>query len=230
MSVRGISESYFAGMPTAQRDPRAGQMDVSYAQMPGQALTEANAMRQHRLENDQQNAFRAREMNHRESQDAASGARDDRRLAMYQQGEDRRQSQQQFENDRLKAADTRKLIEALQAATNAGEQGIAEALAAELQSRGWGVKPIGAQSAAPAQPTQQAAPSGTPAPKKPMSAEDQQTSRELDQAEANIIPKLRGTAPAPSMRPGDAALASQLDQAGDRYVRTLRVRQEAEWP
>lgn len=171
MSVRGIEPSYFAGMPTVQRDPRAGQVDAGYAAMPGQALSEAAAMRQRQREFDTNQAFRAREQGFQEEQGRASAARDDRRLAMYQQGEDRRQAQQQFENDRLKAADTRKLVEAMQAATNAGETGIAEAIAAELQSRGWDVKPIGAQAAAGTPPAAaSAAPAAPGEPEKGTSA------------------------------------------------------------
>lgn len=204
--------------------------------MPGQALTETANRNERKSEVDQNNAFRAREQSHRESQDATSGAREDRRLAMYQQGEDRRQTQQGFENDRIKLADTRKLVEAMQAAINDGEHGIAEALAAELKSRGWGVKPLGQQGApAPGQAPQQAAPGAPPAPKAPMSAKDTATSRELDAAEQSIIPKLRG-GPAggaggvatPSPRPSpkrpsnqDAALSSQLDQIEKQYMAGL---------
>jgi hypothetical protein len=173
-------------MPTTQRDPRAGQPGEAYMAMPGQALSEANAMGERRRENDQTNAFRAREQSHREEQDRSSAARDDRRLAMYQQGEDRRQKQQGFENDRLKSADTMKLVQAMQAAINDGENGIAEAIGAELKSRGWGVKPLGASAAPPEAAS--AAPDAPPALKAPMSPADAATSAQLDQAERSIIP------------------------------------------
>jgi len=223
MAIRGVEPSYFAGMPTVQRDLRAGQPNAEYMQMPGQALSEIASRNERRREADQNNAFRAREQGHREEQDRSSAARDDRRLAMYQQGEDRRQHQQQFENDRLKSADTMKLVQAMQAAINDGEHGIAEAIAAELKGRGWGVKPLGAQGAsAGAQPMRQAAPeAGAPeigsqdmswiesgAPAGPMSPRDAQTSAELDQAEQSILPRLRGTGPtAPSTSPAVATPA-----------------------
>ncbi len=215
MPVRGISPSYFAGMPTVARDPRAGQVDPSFAAMPGQALSEANQLGQRRAEVGSNDAFRAREQSHREQQDAASGSRDDRRLGMYQQGEDRRQVQQGFENDRLKAADTRKLVEALQAAEDDGELGIAEALAEELRSRGVGVKPIARQPAGQAA----AAPGAATAPARPMSAADAQTSKQLDQAEATIIPKLRGNMPA--KQAADADLSAQLDGVESKYMGAL---------
>lgn len=212
MAVRGISPSYFAGMPTVQRDPRAGQMDAGYAAMPGQALSEASALGQRRHEFDSGEAFRAKELALRTDQDARSATREDSRLAMYQQGEDRRQAQQGFENDRLKAADTRKLVEALQAAVDQGETGIAEALAAELQTRGWGVKPIADQAQAEPAPQAQR-------PAAPMSPTDAATSKQLDQAEARIIPALRGGMP--PKQSADADLAAQLDAAEGKYMGAL---------
>lgn len=239
MSVRGIEPSYFAGMPTVQRDPRAGQPGEGYMSAPGQALTEVANRDERRKERDDANAFRARDQSERERQSRSSESRDDRRLAMYQQGEDRRQGQQNFENDRLKSADTMKLVQALQAAVNDGEHGIAEAIGAELKNRGWGVKPIGAQgSPAPEQPDRQAVPGAAAPQRAPMSQADAQTSAQLEQAEQSIIPKLRGTgstvpatspqAPTPSpqrapARPNaqDAALSSQLDQAEAQYMQGL---------
>jgi len=233
MAVRGIEPSYFAGMPTVQRDPRAGQPGEAYAAMPGQALSEVNALGERRRESDQSNAFRAREQSHREQQDATSSAREDRRLGMYQQGEDRRQSQQEFENDRLKSADTRKLVQAMQAALDDGEVGIAEAIAAELRGRGIQAKPLGAQ--APAQPGAprgpQPGPAGAPGAARPMSKADAATSAQLDEAEQRIIPKLRGgptatpspraAAPRPSNQ--DVALSNQLDQIDKQYSAGLGV-------
>lgn len=161
MAVRGIEPSYFAGMPTTQRDPRAGQPGEGYMAAPGQALTEMANRNERRSEVDQNNAFRARDQAHREQQDAQSGARDDRRLAMYQQGEDRRQTQQGFENDRLESADTMRLVQALQSALHDGQKGIAAAIAGELEKRGVPVKGLTArdiQGEAPPQSGQQAAP------------------------------------------------------------------------
>lgn len=219
MAVRGINPSYFAGMPTVMRDPRANQVDPSFAAMPGQALSEANAMNQRRREFDSGEAFRAKELALRTDQEARSNTREDSRLAMYQQGEDRRQAQQGFENDRLKAADTRKLVEALQNAVDEGETGIAEALAAELKSRGWSVKPIADQ--APGEPA--AAPPGAPAPPRaPMSAADAATSKQLDQAEARIVPALRGNMP--PKQAADADLSAQLDAAENKYMGALTGR------
>ncbi len=215
MAVKGISPSYFAGMPTVARDPRAGQPDPSYAAMPGQALSEANAMGQRRHEFDSGEAFRAKEMALQTEQQQGAASRDDRRLSMYQQGEDRRQMQQGFENDRLKAADTRKLVEALQSAEDEGETGIAEAIAEELRSRGVGVKPITHQAAGSATAT----PGAGPAPARPMSAADTQTSKQLDQAEANIVPKLRGGMP--PKQAADADLSAQLDGIENKYMGAL---------
>lgn len=212
MAVRGINPSYFAGMPTVQRDPRAGQADPSYAAMPGQALSEANAMNQRRHEFDTGEGFRAKELALRTEQEQGSAARDDRRLGMYQQGEDRRQVQQGSENDRLKAADTRKLIEALQSAIDQGEDGIAEALTAELKSRGWNAKPIASQG--PGSPA--AAPPGAPPSARPMSAADSTTSKQLDQAEARIVPALRGNVPA-KQSPSDTKTSNELAAAGEKY-------------
>jgi hypothetical protein len=215
MAVKGVSPSYFAGMPTVARDPRAGQVDPSFAAMPGQALSEANAMGQRRHEFDSGEAFKAKELALQTEQQQGAASREDKRLAMYQQGEDRRQAQQGFENDRLKAADTRKLVEALQSAEDDGEFGIAEAIAEELRSRGVGVKPIARQPAGPA-----GAPAGAPAPApQPMSAADAQTSKQLDQAEASIIPKLRGNMPAKQV--ADADLSAQLDGIESKYMGAL---------
>ena len=161
MAIRGIEPSYFAGMPTVQRDPRAGQPNAEYMQMPGQALSEVANRNERRREVDQNNAFRAREQGHRESQDRLSANREDRRLAMYQQGEDRRQTQQSFENDRLKSSDTMKLVQALRSALRDKEMGIAAAIAGELEKRGIPVKGLTAQdvqSEAPTQPGSHVAP------------------------------------------------------------------------
>lgn len=223
MAVRGINPSYFAGMPTVQRDPRAGQVDPSFAAMPGQALSEANAMNQRRHEFDSGEAFRAKELALRTDQEARSNTREDSRLAMYQQGEDRRQAQQGFENDRLKAADTRKLVEALQNALDEGESGIAEALAAELKSRGWGVKPLADQS--PGEPAA-AVPGAPPPPRAPMSATDATTSKQLDQAESRIIPALRGNMP--PKQAADADLSAQLDAAEGKYMGALTKKPTSE--
>lgn len=233
MAVRGVSPSYFAGMPTVARDPRAGQVDPSYAAMPGQALSEANQLNQRRHEFDSGEAFRARDQSHREQQDATSGAREDRRLGMYQQGEDRRQVQQGFENDRLKSADTQRLATALQQAMDDNEWGIADIIGQELRSRGINVKPITGKRPAAAPPGASAQPPGAGAPEigsqdmswiesgkgtNPMSAADATTSKQLDQAGASILPKLRGNAPS---KPADANLASQLDAAGQKYSKGL---------
>lgn len=254
MSVRGIEPSYFAGMPTTQRDPRANQVGEGYAAMPGQALNEAANRSERKRESDQTNAFRAREQSHREEQDKSSAARDDRRLAMYQQGEDRRQTQQQFENDRLKSADTMKLVQAAQAAVKDGQRGIAEAIAAELQSRGWRGKFTGMESAPGPSAHGAAAP------------QDAATSRQLDVAEQSTVPKLTGVSPqthllgqklrgslsenaatggavrsamggspaaqsAPrTSSPGDVALSSQLDQADQKYTQGLSGGQPTAMP
>lgn len=232
MAVRGINPSYFAGMPTVQRDPRAGQVDPSFAAMPGQALSEANAMNQRRHEFDSGEAFRAKELALRTDQEARSNTREDSRLAMYQQGEDRRQAQQDFENDRLKAADTRKLVEALQNALDEGETGIAEALAAELKSRGWGVKPLTSQAPGSAE----AMPDAQPGAVVTDTAQEPPTS--VSPAIHNLAGRLRGqlsenqaTGPAitnalggGAKRPqsaGDADLSTQLDAAEGKYMGAL---------
>jgi hypothetical protein len=233
MPVKGVNPGYFAGMPTVHRDPRAGQVDPSYAAMPGQALGEANVMDQRRRESDQNNAFKARDQSEQERQNASSEARDWHRLKSFDRMEDRRQGQLDVENSRIKAADTRKLVEALQAAIDDGETGIAEALAAELKSRGWNVKPITSQPAGPPATT----PGTPPGPPTPGAGA-------IDPATHSLATRLRGQLsenqatgpavsnalggrtssppPANTMSAADADLSVQLDGIESKYVGALQ--------
>lgn len=201
MSVRGIDQGYFAGMPTTQLDPRAGQPGEGYMAMPGQALTEANNLNLRRKEDSDNNAFKAREQRLGHERDRGAATRDQQRIDINRQDADRRQQQQGLENDRLKSADTMKLTHALQAALDDGETAIASVIAAELHSRGVGVKLIGAQGApAPAQPNQQVATGADSGP---------------PEIKSQDMSWLESGAPAGPMSAKDAATAKALEQQGD---------------
>jgi hypothetical protein len=120
------------------------------------------------------------------------------------------------------------------------EWGIADIIGQELRSRGINVKPITGKRPAAAPPG--APPPGAGAPEigsqdmswiesgkgtNPMSAADATTSKQLDQAGASILPKLRGNAPS---KPADANLASQLDAAEERYMSGLTRRGDGSSP
>lgn len=137
MPIRGVNPSYFAGMPTYQLDPDAFKGNPQYAQLLSNAMQNNALMAAKRGEEDRENRFKAVE----QAQKAEEILRTDRvnkRLAGAKEAEQRRlQAGQDFEQDRLKTADTEHLLEGLRRAQLEHNQRAAAFYAEELKRRGF---------------------------------------------------------------------------------------------
>jgi len=136
-SIRGVNPSYFAGMPTVALDPKASKADPRYAQMLSQAMQNRAEMAAKRRENDEDNEFKAIDRKQQALRDIRSNENDKRRSAVLEAGEARLQKGQEFEQDRLKTADTGKLLEALQTAKQNKDDAAVEYFTDELIRRGY---------------------------------------------------------------------------------------------
>lgn len=201
------------------------------SEMQYKMFTEPLRMRQQGREND----FRMRSEQRQETRDTNADERDrvsqeqrarqmlmenqrsGQREDLYAKQEERRNRAATLDQSRLTDAEHEKLIHALFYAQTPEEQHYA---AQELMRHGYHVEPLEGASA----PTAPAPPSPAPIapPKAPMSPQDAATSSALDQAEADIMPKLTGHGGKGSPA-GDAALSGQLDQIDQKYSAGLGV-------
>jgi hypothetical protein len=139
MAIRGVNPSYFAGMPSVALDPNAHKENPQYAHMLTQAMQNRAAQAARRRENDEENVFKARNLDQQAQRDRNANDISKRNTAVGEAGEKRLQSGQDFNQDRLKSADTRDLLNALRRAQDDEDYTAVGVFSKALRERGYKV-------------------------------------------------------------------------------------------
>lgn len=243
--ARGIDSRFFASAPTQVMDPNAGIVDQRVMQHLTDTVMQTDRDRLAAQQADKAMAFRNREFDERSKRADADDIRSDSYLGIQQADLKRRQAGSKHDLDmqrRAEIADGTRRWRA--AAQNGDTAGMKQALE-ELKRLGVRVEAYGAHAGQPAPQAQQAPPRGIEdgEPLSPtgdvqrtplvrpfqMSPRDQQTSNELSQVEATMLPQLTGrpgAAPPPPRRTtgsaSDRALAAQLSGIEADMIPKLR--------
>lgn len=134
--IEGVNPSYFASMPTVALDPKASKADPQYARMLTDAMQNRAQATDRRRENDEANVFKAREQSQQARRDRRSNEISKRNAAVNEASEKRYQGGQDFEQERTRDDDTRKLLAAAMHAYNSGDETTFGHIARELDKRG----------------------------------------------------------------------------------------------